>query len=237
MIDWHSHILPQMDDGSKSIEESVTLLSMLSAQGADTVIATPHFYANDESVERFLERRVECYDRLRSVLPDGKPEILLGAEVSYYFGISRLEELSMLCVEGTNLLLLEMPFTSWSDSVIRDIIEIATQRSVTVILAHIERYIDMQSGSTFDELRAHGVIMQVNASFFRRRATRRKALRLLKKRQIALVGSDTHNIKSRPPALDEAYDIIERKFGNAFVNEINEYGYFLLDNKYINNKI
>lgn len=232
MIDWHSHILPKMDDGSKSVEESLELLSMLSAQGVDTVIATPHFYANDESVDRFLERRAECYGRLCDALPDGVPKILLGAEVSYYSGISRLEGLSRLCIEGTDLLLLEMPFTHWSDSVIREVIEIATQRSVTVILAHIERYIDMQSGGVFDELREYGVLMQVNASFFCRMTTKRHACKLLAKGKIQLIGSDTHNVSHRPPMLDAAYSTIERKLGNEFLNEINGYGHFLLDKIY-----
>ena len=45
MIDFHSHIRPGMDDGSQTVEESLTLLEMLRAQGVDTVAATPHFYA------------------------------------------------------------------------------------------------------------------------------------------------------------------------------------------------
>ena len=57
MIDWHSHILPELDDGSRSVAESIYLINMQKAQGVGTVIATPHFYADDESVESFLERR------------------------------------------------------------------------------------------------------------------------------------------------------------------------------------
>ena len=57
MIDWHSHILPGMDDGSKDPEESIAMLDMLEQQGIDTVIATPHFYANEETTEEFLGRR------------------------------------------------------------------------------------------------------------------------------------------------------------------------------------
>ena len=49
MIDFHSHILPGMDDGSQTVEESLTLLEMLRAQGVDTVAATPHFYARENS--------------------------------------------------------------------------------------------------------------------------------------------------------------------------------------------
>lgn len=47
MIDFHSHILPGMDDGSKSTQESLEMLDMLRAQGVDTVAATPHFYARE----------------------------------------------------------------------------------------------------------------------------------------------------------------------------------------------
>ena len=64
MIDFHSHILPGMDDGSQTVEESLTLLEMLRAQGVDTVAATPHFYARENSPEVFLRRRREAWERL-----------------------------------------------------------------------------------------------------------------------------------------------------------------------------
>lgn len=228
MIDWHSHVLPQMDDGSQSVEETLELLSMLLEQGVNTVVATPHFYADDESLERFLERRRESYEKLCAALPSDAPRVLLGAEVSYYSGVSRLEGLTKLCIEGTNLLLLEMPFEKWTEGMIREIRELAVQGNVTVILAHIERYIDMQSSKVFDDLRQYGVIMQVNSSFFNRRNTKRKALKLLAGGGIQLIGSDTHNRELRPPTLDTAYSLIEKKFGKDFVYEMNGYGHFLL---------
>ena len=55
MIDFHTHILPGMDDGSRSVAESIAMLRAQAEQGVTTVIATPHFYANDESVATFLE--------------------------------------------------------------------------------------------------------------------------------------------------------------------------------------
>ena len=54
MIDIHTHILPGLDDGSSSIEESEKMLCMLSEQGVDTVVATPHFYIDDTKGEEFL---------------------------------------------------------------------------------------------------------------------------------------------------------------------------------------
>ena len=229
MIDWHSHVLPQMDDGSKSIEETLELLKLYKEQGVSTVIATPHFYADDEPLERFLERRKESYERLCQALPTDAPDILLGAEVSYYSGISHLEGLERLCIEGTRLLLLEMPFEHWTEHTVREVRELAAQGSVTVILAHIERYMDMQNSDVFEALREYGVIMQVNSSFFARNSTKRKALKLLAKGGIQLLGSDTHNVELRPPTLDLAYNTIEKKFGKDMLYEINGYGRYLLE--------
>ena len=83
MIDFHSHILPGIDDGSKDAATSLLMLNALKKQGADTVCATSHFYATQRSVERFLFRRQEAWDRLCEVLPQDAPRILLGAEVLY----------------------------------------------------------------------------------------------------------------------------------------------------------
>ena len=107
MTDFHSHILPAMDDGSRSVDESAEMLNELSGQGISRVIATPHFYANDESVFDFLGRRREAFDKLSTVLTPDMPQVLLGAEVRYYDGISHLADMKSLCVQGTDLFLLE----------------------------------------------------------------------------------------------------------------------------------
>jgi protein-tyrosine phosphatase len=161
-------------------------------------------------------------------LPENAPKIRLGAEVSYDSGISRLEGLNKLCIEGTQLLLLEMPFEKWTDHTLSEVRQLAMLGRLTVILAHIERYLDMQGEKIFEELQKYGVIMQVNSSFFNRVQTKRKALKLLANGRIHLIGSDTHNVALRPPTLDTAYNIIEKKFGKELIHEINGYGHFLL---------
>ena len=228
MIDWHSHVLPLMDDGSKSVEETLLLLKMQAEQGAKSVIATPHFYANDESVDSFLERREKSYELIKGSLSDALPKVLLGAEVAYYSGISRMEGLSKLCIEGTKLLLLEMPFSKWTDYVINEIYELASQGSVVVILAHIERYLGLQSIKVFEDLLDYGVIMQVNASFFCRFSTKRTAIKLLRRGTVKLVGSDAHNLLTRPPRLVDAYKKIEKNLGKDFIWDMDEYGNYLL---------
>ena len=64
MTDIHSHILPGMDDGSRSTEESLAMLAASAAQGVRAIAATPHFYAMENSPEEFLARRAAAVARL-----------------------------------------------------------------------------------------------------------------------------------------------------------------------------
>lgn len=226
--DWHSHILPNVDDGSRDVAESLRLLEMLAEQGVGKVIATPHFIADNESVSAFIKRRNDSYNRLKEVANKGMPEIVLGAEVAYYSGISRLSNLKELCIDRTGLLLLEMPFSVWKEYTLKEVVEIATAKNIVVILAHIERYLKFQPYKTLEQLMEIGVLMQVNASYFAELRTRRKALSLLKKGGIQFLGSDCHNLTSRAPKLGTAYEVIKNKFGEDFVWQMNEYGNSLL---------
>lgn len=228
MTDWHCHILPGMDDGSRDVEESLALLAMQSSQGVDVVIATPHFYANDEDVTTFLERRRHAFDVLSEHLSKDSPEIRLGAEVRYYRGIAHMDGLSLLKAENTDLLLLEMPCCKWSEYMLRELDELASRGRLRLILAHIERYMNLQSRDVWDRLYRAGIEMQVNADFFASRMTSRKAISLLKKGKISFIGSDCHNPTSRPPRLDKAYEVIEKKLGREFICQMDEYGKALL---------
>lgn len=229
MIDWHCHILPQMDDGSHSTEESIAMLGMQASQGVDTVIATPHFYADDESVESFLERRRRSFERLSAGLPEGSPRILLGAEVRYYPGISRMTDLRSLRIQGSKLLLLEMPFSGWKENMVREVVELAGKSGVRVVLAHIERYEDLQKRSIWERVAGSGILMQSNASFFTSFSTKRRAISLLKEGRIRFIGSDCHNLTSRPPQIGKAFDVIEKKLGEDYLRKMNEYGRSLLN--------
>jgi protein-tyrosine phosphatase len=217
-----------MDDGSGSVEESLKLILMQQQQGADKIIATPHFLANDESVDLFLERREASFKLLKPNLSDKAPQIILGAEVKYYEGISRLAQLKSLRIEGSNLLLLEMPFSKWSDYMVREITELSLMGDVNLVLAHIDRYLPLQSQNVWNYIFESDILTQVNASFFAGFATRRKALGMLKQGRIDFIGSDCHNLAQRPPQLDKAYGYIEKKLGIDFINQMNEYGESML---------
>lgn len=228
MIDFHSHILPKMDDGSRSTEESAAMLKALSEQGVTKVMATPHFYANDESVSDFLSRRQISFERLSEVMTDEMPEIVLGAEVRYYSGIGHLDGLETLCVQGSRLLLLEMPETRWTEYAVKEIAHIRSERNIIPVLAHIERYIGYQNSETFYRLLESGVMMQINASFVNGTFSKRKALNLLKKNQVHFIGSDCHNMSDRAPEIGKAVNIIRKKLGNGFTDAFIDFANYFL---------
>lgn len=228
MIDWHSHVLPKMDDGSRSIEESLKLINMQHRQGVDKIIATPHFYANDESVNSFLERRQASFELLKPNLAPNAPQIILGAEVKYYHGISKMENLKALRAQDSEILLLEMPFSRWTEYMLREITEMSLMGNVKLVLAHIERYLSLQSREVMEKVYSGEIFTQVNASFFANLSTRRKAVAMLRQGKIHFVGSDCHNTTSRPPRLDSAFAVIERKLGPGFLIQMDEYGQSML---------
>ena len=229
MIDFHSHILPRMDDGSKDVAESLRLLAMLEEQGVKRVVATPHFYANDEPMDKFLSRRAASFEALIRAADETAPQILLGAEVRYYQGISRLSGLKELCIQGTNLLLLEMPCSRWTEHTAREVVDLCCRGDITVVLAHVERYWFLQSRAVQELIGGSGVLMQANAEFFTGFATRRRGLRLLDAGGIHLLGSDCHGVTHRPPCLGQAFDYVRRKRGERFLQDILTFAEELLE--------
>lgn len=215
MIDIHSHILPGMDDGSRSVEESVRLLETSARQGVEWIAATPHFYAVENSPGQFLRRRDEAVRRLMEAWQPTFPRLALGAEVYYFDGISRTEELDGLKLENTDLLLLEMPFSAWSSRMVAEVLDIQSRRGTQVLLAHIERYIACQKPELLHTLLASGVKIQCNADFFLNWRTKRRALRMLRQGEVHFLGSDCHNMTSRPPRLGEAMQVIDKALGRV----------------------
>ncbi len=206
MTDIHCHILPKMDDGSRSVEESLAMLESMASQGVDRIAATPHFYASENSPEKFLARRAASVEKLTKACRPGLPDLLLGAEVCYFEGVSRCEGLDALKIEGTGMLLLEMPFCRWTMRMIQEVWEIASR--MTVLLAHVERYLRWQNEEVWELLADRGVLNQCNASFVLHWHTRKKALRMLREGKVHLLGSDSHNMSSRPPVLGKALALL-----------------------------
>lgn len=221
ITDFHTHILPFMDDGSKSVEESLDMLRLLKSQGVDRAVLTPHFYPKQEDPASFLKRRSESASMLKSAISfDGVdknefPEIIVGAEVAYFNGMSLYKDLKSLCIEGTNVLLLEMPFYRWTDVVVSEVCKMNTELGINVVLAHIDRYHQYVDNAKMFKLKTYRVKMQLNADPFLRFMSGRRSLKLLASGGIAALGSDSHNMEERASNMGDAIEIIkERGYGS-----------------------
>lgn len=220
MFDFHAHILPGMDDGSQNLAESFAMLEELTRQEADGIAATPHFYASRSSPEVFFSKRKAAWQKLKSSLPPNSLEIRLGAEVQYFEGIHRLEGLERFRLEGTRLLLVEMPLCTWTARMISSVLEINSREEIIVLLAHIERYLPYRNNRVLEQLQEHGVLMQASTGFFVEKP--HTAMKLLREGKIHLLGTDSHNMCLRKPDLALASEIIKRKKGAYLLQELAE---------------
>ncbi len=230
LIDFHSHILPGVDDGSRSVSESIAMLQAEAQQGVTHVVATPHFYAQSDSPRRFFSRRAAAMDELLSAASghEDLPAICLGAEVHYFAGMSESEVLAELTIGESKYILVEMPPAPWSDSMYRELEWIYTKQGLVPVLAHIDRYLSrFMNGRMLLRLAELPVLVQANANFVANRATQKQALKMLTQGQIHLLGSDCHNMSERKPNLSEAARVIMQKMGGlegeAFLQQMYKY--------------
>lgn len=223
VTDMHSHILPRMDDGSRSVEESIAMLRMEAEQGITKIVATPHFYPNQDSPEQFLRRREESVKILQESMAgfSEMPALKMGAEVQFFSGMSHSDLLSALTIDKCNGILIEMPHGPWTTGMLQELEKIHVRLGLVPIIAHIDRYIrPFKTYGIPERLRELPVMVQANASFFLSGKTSRLAFRLLKEDKIHVLGSDCHRLETRPPRLGEAVSRIEKRMGPDIIRRI-----------------
>lgn len=237
----HAHILPEMDDGSKSVRMSLQMLVEMKRQGVSVVCATSHFYREQNDVNGFLQRREIAYNKLLNVRDENAlPMILPASETAYFRDLSFCEDLPKLCIYGTNTLMLEMPFTDWTDYMIQEVESLVLDRNIRVVLVHPERFCFSKGNKNkIEKLMDLRIPLQVNAGSLIQHSTQKLALQLLKLTEFPLLGSDSHNMTSRSPNLKEGRDIVRKKLGEQYLNQIekNCYRYILDERNELQKKI
>ncbi len=226
VIDFHSHVLPGIDDGSKSVSESIAMLRMEAQQGIRCVAATPHFYAHHDRPERFLEKRQAAEALLRAEMArqENMPRLMVGAEVYYFPGMSQSDVLPGLAIGDTGAILVEMPPAPWTEHMYRELADIRSNWGLIPIVAHVDRYISpLRTFGIPERLEELPVLVQANAGFFRNPMTRGLALRLLREDRIQLLGSDCHNLNDRPPNLADAVQVIRKRLGKEALTQIHSW--------------
>ena len=227
MTDLHTHILPGMDDGAVSLRSSILLLQKEWEEGVDRVALTPHFYHSRESQKHFLDRRAAAYDRLlefrASLAPEVRrklPAMILAAEVEWQPDLESWSHLEEFCYQKTKLLLVELPFYPWSEDMINKLYDLMSKTGLTPVIAHIDRYLDIQKKELLQELYSIGLPMQLSGEALLHLFTREKALRLLRDETAQYVISDCHNLKDRKPNMGAALDVVEKKLGKGKADKL-----------------
>ena len=211
MLDIHCHILPAIDDGAKSVQDSNVLLEQMLSQGVTTAVATPHFYPARSDLQEFLVCRENAFDLLHKHIGKDFPvKVLAGAEVMYFRGIGGFEDVKRLTLSDSKYLLLELlGIENIDDRVIKDIVALKENLGLTAIIAHVERYRRYRGYRRLLKLFESGAALcQVNASFITSFAEKRAVKRLVKSGLVDFIGSDCHNSETRPVMLKSAFDTV-----------------------------
>lgn len=221
MVDFHTHILPGMDDGSQSVEESVRMLEQMKQQGIDAVAATSHFDMRQETLEHFLMRRQRAMEELQKADTTGIT-ILPGAEVLYCgVALHTYENLEQACIGKSRYLLVETLFPQWTKNFQSDLEYLMIERNIIPILAHIERYYFVgKNRFIMRELSTEGAVLQMNAEALLHKQMSRRAWKILRKEAVSIIGSDCHNLSVRPPNLGEAMERIEKVLGTEAASRL-----------------
>ena len=216
MTDLHSHMLPGMDDGAQSPEDSLSLLRMECLQGVSQVALTSHYRPDKESVQDFLKRRQKAAEQLRSALDgQGLPVTLkLGAEVFYSSSLAQMDGVEALCLEGTNLLLVEFSPGLYPREAADTLYQLTLQ-GILPLIAHVERYAFVRNDpNLLAEWIEAGACTQMNATSLVAHVKQRKLLiSMLRHNLIHVMATDTHSTAKRPPMLDKAMAMVEQHCG------------------------
>ncbi|WP_048766245.1 capsular polysaccharide biosynthesis protein Cps4B [Streptococcus cristatus] len=229
MIDIHSHIIFDVDDGPKTLEDSRRLLEESYRQGVRTIISTSHrrkgmFETPEEKIAANFKQVQELAKQVADDLT-----VLYGAEIYYTSDIlKKLEEGTFPSLGGTKYVLIEFSMnTPYKDihSALGNVIRLG----MTPVVAHIERYHCLENDEDrVSELINMGCYMQVNSSnvlksklFGDRYKFMKKRVQFFLERDLVhFVASDMHNLDDRPPYMQKAYQIVAKKYGAERAEEL-----------------
>lgn len=212
MIDLHTHILPNMDDGAHTSEEALAMTELLFQQGIQGAVCTPHFDPTRMVLEDFVKRRDKAMSQMKAsrILLIPASETLLHDALFYY------SSLDPLIIKNTEYLLLELPFDKkWQDSIYTTLEKLMLQYDIIPIIAHIERY-PATKKKYIKRLKRMGCIIQLNTSSLFDNKLKRKALSYIQDGLVDVLGSDCHNLKSRPPEVQMALELIKNQLGASY---------------------
>lgn len=224
MIDFHTHILPNIDDGSRSIEETFNLINEAKNVGFEAIVSTSH-YIEEYYETNAPEREVwinAIYENLQAKNIDIK--LYLGNEIYISENIIKLlEEGKASTINDTSYVLFEMPLNVEPMN-LYDVIYEMMQYKLVPILAHPERYSFIQKEpELIYDLIEKGVLMQANyGSILGIYGEKPKMIvrKFLENNMIHFLGTDVHRQNTIYPKVPEALVEIKQIVGEEKLKEI-----------------
>lgn len=193
MLDLHSHILPGVDDGARSLEESERMLREAKSAGVTEIVASPHLYAFPPDMEKIDA----AYAQLRPVAEDMGIQLHRGFEV-YFDAVREVKDVEACCVQWDKpgkVLLLELPWQEFPERAAGMFSE-WVRKGIQPVIVHPERYEFVQQDPEIArEWSNYGCRIQVNAgSYWKSLFSReRKAIHILMRKGMAdFIASDAH---------------------------------------------
>ncbi len=224
LFDIHCHIIPGVDDGSKSLEESIKMLEMEYKDGIRNIILTPHFRydmfeASEETVQKQYARLVAAASERWADL-----KLYLGCELHTSMDmVECLRQGKRRTMAGSRYVLTEF---SGGDgkTYVKERIQKLKFSGYYPIIAHVERYPSVRDDlDLIEELRNMGACIQVNADTISGKdgfGMKRFAKKLMKEDLLDFVGSDGHGAKSRTPDMGKAYAVVVKVMGQSYADHI-----------------
>ena len=196
MFDIHTHIIPNIDDGSKTLEDSIKMIEESIEQGITDIILTPHFDIYGQKCDINTDYQLE-FDNFKKEVEKRnlKVNLYLGNEIYYSKGIYNfLKTKKIFPLAGTNKVLIELDYEKNFVNVEELVYELKVE-NYEVVIAHAERY-DYSSYKLIKQWKELGAHIQVNASsFYGDRKQKKLAIKLLKKNLIDYIASDVHSFR------------------------------------------
>ena len=213
-IDFHSHFLPGIDDGAKNTSVGCEMAHESFKQGTEYLVATPHFYPFDSiTIDEAITKRDEALYKILSYSKENHisiPKIIRGFEVAYDKSLLSMDNLDKFCIDNTNHILLELPYGNWSKNLVEEIYELSIS-GYNIILAHIERYLSINGERVLNFVDLD-VKFQISCSVPIKGEDRMFLNYLIKNKRYCIMGTDMHNMDTRPCDISDSFKRFEKKY-------------------------
>ncbi len=220
MIDIHSHILWGLDDGPRTVDESVSMLQLAAESGTTEMVATPHANFRYRYEEAVVEERI----RDLAALAGNSPRLYRGCDLHLTFDNveDAVAHRTRYAINGGPYLLVEFPETPLRG--MRQALETLLQSGLVPVMTHPERHPELQKiNADLVEWTGLGCLIQVTGQSLLGRFGKRaeeSAWAMLRRGMAHVVASDAHGVTDRTPRLDEAFAEVLRRCGGAVAEAV-----------------